>query len=119
MAVKSYQELIVWQKAVDLAEAVYLATERFPPREQFGLSAQVRRAAVSVPSNIAEGQGRATTADFRHFLHIARGSLQEAKTQLILATRLRFLLARDRDALLSLTAEVGKLLNALNGALAN
>jgi len=82
MAVKDYRELIVWQKAVDLVEAVYRASASFPKEEVYGLTCQVRRAAVSVPSSIAEGPPRTTTADFLHFLSVARGSLKEVETQL-------------------------------------
>lgn len=88
MTVRHYSDLIVWQKAMDLVVHVYEVTESFPQREVFGLTNQVRRAAVSIPSNIAEGQGRGTTKDFLHFLAIARGSLQEVETQLLLAYRL-------------------------------
>ena len=88
MTVHHYSDLIVWQKAMDLVVHVYEVTESFPQREVFGLTNQVRRAAVSIPSNIAEGQGRGTTKDFLHFLAIARGSLQEVETQLLLAYRL-------------------------------
>ena len=88
--VRHYRELIVWQKAMDLVMRVYEATECFPQRELFGLTNQLRRAAVSIPSNIAEGQGRNTTADFLRFLSIARGSLQELETQILIASRLRY-----------------------------
>ena len=74
MAVKNYMELIVWQKAMELVETIYAATQRFPSSEMYGLSSQLRRAAVSVPSNIAEGQGRGSTAEFLRHLYIARGS---------------------------------------------
>ena len=80
MAVKSYRELMVWQKAIELVEAVYTATGSFPPQEVYGLTSQLRRAAVSVPSNIAEGQGRRSTAEFAHHLSIAYGSLCEIET---------------------------------------
>ena len=74
---KSYKDLLAWQKAMALAEQVYAATEQFPQRELYGITSQLRRAAVSVPSNIAEGQGRRTSPDFLHFLSQARGSLLE------------------------------------------
>src|SRR5215212_604854 len=88
MPLKHYRELIGWQLAIDLAEEVYAATRDFPRDEQFGLTNQVRRAAVSIPSNIAEGQGRGTTKDFIHFLNMACGSLQEVETQILLSERL-------------------------------
>jgi len=87
---RKYQRLAVWQEAMQLAEKVYRATRWFPAEERFGLSQQMRRAAVSVPSNIAEGAGRGTDKDFTRFLLIARGSLQEVETQLHLARRLDY-----------------------------
>ena len=85
---RSYRELLVWQKAKALAAQVYQATEQFPKPETYGLTSQIRRAAVSVPSNIAEGQGRLTSAEFCHFLGQARGSLLELDTQLAIAVDL-------------------------------
>lgn len=87
MPVQDYKDLLVWQKAMDLAELIYHITESFPDREMYCLTKQVRRAAVSVPSNIAEGQGRQSTGEFRHFLGIARGSLLEVEIQMRLAYR--------------------------------
>src|ERR1700682_299934 len=91
MKVKNYQELIAWQKAVGLVEAVYLASRTFPREEIYGLTSQIRRAAVSVPSNIAEGQGRRTTLDFLRHLSIAYGSLREVETQILIARRLKYI----------------------------
>lgn len=85
--IERFEDLRVWQGAIDLAEAVYRATEAFPPSEQFGLTSQLRRAVVSVPSNIAEGWGRGSRADYVRFLRVARGSLYEVKTQLVIAGR--------------------------------
>ncbi len=87
----SYKELIVWQKAKALAVAIYQATEKFPKSERYGLTGQLRRAAVSVASNIAEGQGRNTTGEFLQFLDHARGSLLELQTQLDISLELKFL----------------------------
>jgi four helix bundle protein len=87
----TYRELIVWQKAINLVEAVYRATKHFPQTELYGLTRQIRRAAVSIPSNIAEGQGRNTTKDFLHFLAVANGSLMELETQIIIARRLNYI----------------------------
>ena len=87
---RDFKKILAWQKADDLVVAVYKATEHFPPAECFGLTSQMRRAAVSVAANIAEGSGRETLADFRHFLHIARGSLQEVEYYIHLADRLFF-----------------------------
>ena len=117
MNVRSYRDLIAWQKSMDLAAAVYRVTEAFPAREQFGLSNQMRRASVSIPSNIAEGQGRGTTKDYVHFLHISRGSLQELETQLLLAQRLSFAGESDVQRLLSVCDEVSRLVSGLINAL--
>jgi len=109
-----YRDLVAWQKAMDLVEGIYLATAEFPREERYGLSSQVRRAAVSVPSNIAGGQGRRTSDDeFVRFLQIAMGSLAELQTQLELAVRLRFLDQQRAIALQSSSDEVGRLLSGL------
>jgi four helix bundle protein len=113
MTVQSYRELIAWQKAMDLVVEVYKATATFPSDERFGLTNQLRRASVSVPSNIAEGQGRGPTQDFVRFLGIARGSIQEVDTQLILASRLGFLPQDQYDRIAGLIVEVAKLINGL------
>ena len=117
MSVRSYRDLIAWQKAMDLAAGIYRITETFPAREQFGLSNQMRRASVSIPSNIAEGQGRGTTKDYVHFLHISRGSLQELETQLLLAHRLSFAGESEVQSLLSVCDEVSRLVSGLINAL--
>ena len=111
--VKSYRELIVWQKAMDLTVAVYAATRGFPRDEIYGLTSQLRRSTVAVASNIAEGQGRATRGEFRQFLGHARGSLQEADTQVLLAQRLDYLNEHTATRLLEQIAEVGRLINGL------
>ena len=115
--VKSYRELIAWQKAMDLVVQVYEMTRTFPREEIYGLTSQLRRAAVSIPSNIAEGQGRRSSKEFVRFLGIAYGSLQETETQIILATRLGYLEAVQEAQVLEQCAEVGKLLNGLTNAL--
>ena len=113
MAVQGFRDLIVWQRAMELVESVYRATEDFPSKERYGLTNQLRRAAVSIPSNIAEGQGRNTTLDFLRFLSISRGSLQEVQTQIELTRRLGYL-DEARCAEVSLLAdEVAKLINGL------
>lgn len=86
--IHSFRELIVWQKSLDLAEEVYLLTRALPSHEQFGLTSQVRRSAVSIPSNIAEGRQRGTRKDFVQFLRIADGSAAELETQLLLVNRM-------------------------------
>ena len=87
--VSSYRDLVVWQKAMTLVSSVYQLTRSFPDFERFGLTSQIQRAAVSIPSNIAEGQGRLATKEFRQFLGIARGSLKELETQLLISIDLR------------------------------
>ena len=84
-AIKSYRDLVAWQRARELVKEVYVLTAEFPVHERFGLASQMNRAVVSIPSNIAEGYGRATTQDYLHFLRIARGSAYELETQLVLA----------------------------------
>ena len=117
MALQHYRELIVWQKAMNLVEAVYRATDHFPKTEIYGLTSQVRRAAVSIPSNIAEGQGRSTTRDFLYFLSVAQGSLMEVETQITIAQRFSYIEKRLETELLESTAEVGRLLNGLCNSL--
>ena len=113
MTVRHYSELIAWQKAMDLVVVVYRLSDPFPKAEAFGLTSQMRRAAVSIPSNIAEGQGRSTTKDFVHFLHIARGSLQELETQVILAVRLGFSPGATQGDFADSSRELSKILNGL------
>jgi four helix bundle protein len=92
---RKHHELLAWQLAVELVTELYRLTERFPPTETYGLSAQIRRAAVSVPSNIAEGAARATKREFAYFLSVARGSLSEIDTQLEIARRLGYIADDD------------------------
>jgi four helix bundle protein len=117
--VKSFKQLIAWQKAMDLAVRVYSVTKGMPREEVFGLTAQVRRAAVSVPSNIAEGQARGTTRDFLRFLHMALGSCSEVETQLVLARRLGFVPESATDDVLLELSEVGRVINGLIRSLAS
>src|SRR5262245_9064026 len=113
MAGRNYSDLVAWQKAMDLVEAVYQATAMFPKDELYGLSSQLRRAAVSIPSNIAEGQGRHTAGEFTRFLSIALGSLREVETQILIARRLRYIGNDHAPGLMAMTSEVGRLLNGL------
>lgn len=115
MKIKRYEDLIVWQKAMILSKWVYKVQKVLPKEEVHSLGDQIRRAVVSIPSNIAEGFGRESDKEFRHFLSIARGSLYETKTQLQLAESLGYL--RIEADLLSLFDEVGKLLNGLSRSL--
>ncbi|MDT5123112.1 MAG: hypothetical protein QOC96_2594 [Acidobacteriota bacterium] len=119
MPLKSYGELIAWQKAMDLVQSVYEAVRAFPKEEIYGLTSQLKRAAVSVPSNIAEGQGRKSTREFLHHLSIAYGSLMEVETQILIAVRLDYLSQQDAERIIERTSEVGRLINGLSNALAN
>ena len=114
---QSYKELTVWQKSMSLVTSVYSVTGDFPRDEMYGLTSQVRRSAVSVPSNIAEGQGRATKGEFVQFLCHARGSLFELETQILLAKRLGYLQPRESSDLLEALTEVARILNGLLSSL--
>ncbi|MFH0992511.1 MAG: four helix bundle protein [bacterium] len=111
--VKSYQDLVVWQKAMELVEMVYRATKLFPKEELYGLTSQLRRAVVSIPSNIAEGHSRKSTAEFRNFISIAQGSKAEAETQIMIAQRLGYLSLEQSAQILSLLTEISKMLSSL------
>jgi len=110
---ESYKDLIAWQRAIRLVTGIYEATRGFPRDEVYGLTSQLRRAAVSVPSNIAEGQARFSRKEFHHFLSVARGSLVEIETQLIIARNLGYASPRENQALLDEAAELGRILNGL------
>jgi len=110
---RHYKELLVWQRAMDLVTEVYRVTATFPKHERFGLVSQLPRAAVSIPSNIAEGQGRLSVGEFKQFLGHARGSLFEVETQLLIARNLGLLGEREIQELNERIAEVGRLLNGL------
>jgi four helix bundle protein len=112
----TYRDLIAWQKGVDLAEEVYLATEAFPQREWYGLAAQMRKAAVSIPFNLAEGHAFRRRS-YRHFVRIATGSHNELRTQVEIAGRLRFLSCPPQSRLLLFLDEVGRLTQALSNSL--
>jgi four helix bundle protein len=109
----SYKDLIAWRKAMQLVTDIYRVTQGFPRGELYGLTNQLRRAAVSVPSNIAEGQARYSAKEFRHFLSLSRGSLVEAETQLIIGQNLGYLPVEQGQTLLDQTAELGRVLNGL------
>jgi four helix bundle protein len=112
-----HRNLVVWQKAMSLAGEIYAATSAFPRHETFGLTSQLRRAVVSIPSNIAEGAARSTTRDLLSFLHVARGSQAEVETQLRLAGEFGYVDERTLARLLDRTDEVGRLLTAMIHAL--
>jgi four helix bundle protein len=107
---ESFKELLVWQRAVQLTVAIYEFTSRFPPAERFGLTNQLRRASVSVASNIAEGYGRSSTGEYIQFLGMARGSNSEVQTQLEIAEKLNFGNSEERAIANSLADEVGRML---------
>ena len=110
---RTYKEFIVWQRAMDLATEVYRLTKLLPKFETYGLADQMRRAAVSIPSNIAEGQGRNSAREFINFLGIARGSPNELETQLLLCVKLNYFKQEDITLALNFCIEVSKMLNAL------
>ena len=112
-SIRDYKDLTVWQKAMTAAKHVYEVSCSFPPSEVYGLMSQVRRAAVSVPSNIAEGQSRRTTKDFVHFLYVARGSLAELDTQFRLAQILGFITEAQSLIVLDLVDELKRMLYSL------
>ena len=112
-----FKDLLVWQKGMDLAERVYRLTDKFPPDERFGLVSQMRRAAVSVPSNIAEGQARQSTREFLQFISHAMGSLAELETQVILSERLGRCTAADTVEIHRLIADLDRMLRALRRSL--
>ena len=112
-AIKSYRNLLVCQKAIDLAVDAYRATEQFPKSETYGLISQIRRSASSIPANIAEGYGRDSRRDYAQFLFIPQGSLKELETHLIVSEKLSYLTRSQRDRLLSQTDELGRMLGSL------
>ena len=119
MKIQHYKDLIVWQKAMDLAEEIHRLSKAFPKEEIYGLTSQIRRAAVSVPSNIAEGHARQSTAEFRNFLSIAQGSLAEVDTQQLLAQRFEYLDPTKAQQAEQLITEIAKMLHSLRAKLKN
>ncbi len=117
--VNSFKDLIVWQKAMDLTKEIYGLSEKFPKSENFSLTNQIRRAAVSIPSNIAEGYGRYTTPEYIRFLSIANGSLLVLHTQILLAGSLGYASIADIDIIEKQIAEISKMLNSLRNKLSN
>jgi four helix bundle protein len=116
---KHYKELIVWQKAMTLAKTVYRLTEKFPGDERYGMTSQMRRAAVSIPSNIAEGQARRNTKEFLQFLFHARGSLAELETQMLLSADLGYARADDVRSVEDALTEIQKMLAGIQRKLSN
>jgi four helix bundle protein len=113
VTVKQYSDLVAWQKAMDLVEQVYKVTKEFPKDEMYGLVSQMRRAAVSVPSNIAEGQSR-SSQEFVRFLSISHGSLSELETQMIIASRLGYVSPAELGQFAQNASEVGRLIHGLS-----
>src|SRR5213594_2992071 len=115
--IRGYRDLLVWQRAMDLVLEAYRVSAVFPAEERYSLIQQVRRAAVSIPSNIAEGHGREHLGDYLRQLSVANGSLMELETQILIAGRLGYLPADERDILLARTSDVGRMLAGLIAAL--
>jgi four helix bundle protein len=116
-AIRSYRDLIVWQKAMALAALCYAKTRSFPRSEAFGLTTQIRRAAASIPADIAEGNGRENTGSYIQFLRISQGSLKELETHVMLSQTVELMKAPDAEQILEMTEGVGKLLRSLIRAL--
>ncbi|MDE0461595.1 MAG: four helix bundle protein [Caldilineaceae bacterium SB0668_bin_21] len=112
-SIRSYRDLLVWQKSIDLTVRTYKLTGRFPSEERYGLTSQMRRAAASIPANIAEGHARRSTGEYLHFLGIARGSLAELETFLTLSERLGLIGGEISDSLWKNCAEISKMLAGL------
>ncbi len=117
MTKKNYRDLIAWQKAMEFVLEIYEETAAFPSEERYGLRMQLRRAGVSVPSNLAEGQGRRSTGDFLHHLSIAHGSLREVETQVLISERLKYLRKESAARLMEHASEVGRLITGLMNSL--
>jgi len=113
VALRSYQELIGWKKGIELVTDVYRLTQKFPKQEIYGLTSQIRRAAVSIPSNIAEGQGHMSRREFKQFLGHARGSVFELESQVLIARNLSYPNLEEGEFLLERIAELGRVLNGL------
>jgi four helix bundle protein len=115
--IKSYRDLTVWQRAMDLAHMIYALTKNFPKTEEYRLTGQMVRAAISIPANIAEGNARATRKDYAHFVSIARGSTAELSTFLMLAMRIEMTAKEEIATALEKCEEVGRMLTALHRSL--
>jgi four helix bundle protein len=115
--IKTFKDLVVWQEAMNLVEMIYQQTRTFPKEEIYGLTSQIRRAAVSIPANIAEGNGRKSRKEYLHFLSIAMGSMSELGTHLLIAMRLSFMTKEISEQLLAQLQSVSYLLSALRKSL--
>jgi len=117
--IKSYQDLDVWKIGMEVAKTIYSLTAKFPSDERFGLVSQIRRAAVSIPSNIAEGHARKSRIEFRQFIFIALGSLAELETQLLLSNKLDFISKEEIEGIMLQLNTLGKMLRGLSKSLAS
>lgn len=117
--IRSYRDLRVWQKGMDIAEACYVLTKKFPKSEIYGLVSQIRRAAVSIPANIAEGQGREYKNQYIQFLRIAQGSLKELETHLIISIRVKIANPTETNLILTECNNLGKMLRSLIRSIQN
>jgi four helix bundle protein len=111
--IKTYQDLIIWQKSIDLVTQIYIETKKFPLNETYGLILQMRKSAISIPSNIAEGYGRNSTHDYLRFLNISKGSLYELETQLLIACNLKFIPPQRYNTLNEICREIEGMLSSL------
>ncbi|MDD2901355.1 MAG: four helix bundle protein [Syntrophales bacterium] len=114
---RTFRDLRVWKLSIDLVKEIYRLTNRFPNSESYALTSQIRRAAVSIPSNIAEGQGRNSSREFKQFLSIAVGSLAELETQLIIANEINYLISDELDPLLITLDDIRKMIKSLASSL--
>ena len=114
---RSYRDLIVWKKSIDLVGKIYSSTRSFPKEEMYGITSQTRRAGISIPANIAEGQARSSVGEFQQFLGISQGSLAELETLLVISRNLGYLTLKDADELLNDCEEIGRLLAGLKNSL--
>ena len=111
--IRSFKDLLVWQRSMELGVTIYRITQKLPASDQCGLMSQLRRAAVSIPSNIAEGYGRQSTGNYRQFLSISRGSLMEVETQIDICERLKYLAESDTENILNEITEISKIFTSL------
>ena len=114
---KDYRNLIAWERAFELALTIYEKTAHFPIEERYGITAQIRKAGISIPSNIAQGEGRRSRREFPHFLFIALGSLMEVETQILISDALGYFKPNQAENLMAMASEVGRLLNGLSKSL--
>jgi four helix bundle protein len=117
MSISRFRELRAWQLGMELAEHVYLLTDSFPKSETYGMTSQIRRSAISIPSNLAEGHGRTSSKEFLHFIAIAYGSICELETQILLSHRLKYIDIPDSETVLALLIETSKTIRGLQKAI--